>query len=59
VVETFHILPKNFIWIDFVCIWERVNEKQTDIVISNSILQNTGILEKMLNDENFKTIKKC
>ena len=59
VVETFHILPKNDIWVDFVCVWERVDEKQTDIVVSNNIYQNIGILEKKLNDNNFNTQKKC
>jgi len=59
VVETFHILPKNDIWIDFICVWQRVNEKQTDIVVSNNISQNIGILEKKLNDNNFITKKKC
>jgi hypothetical protein len=59
VVETFHILPKNDIWLDFVCIWKRVDEKQNDILVSNNIFKNIGILEKMLNDNNFYTIKKC
>ena len=59
VVETFHILPKHDIWCDFVCVWERVNEKQDDIVVSTNILQNIGILEKKLNDDNFNTKKKC
>ena len=35
VVETFHILHKHCIWIDFVCIWQRLNEKQTDITKLN------------------------
>ena len=59
IVETFHILPKNDVWLDFICIWERVDEKQTDIVVSNNIYQNIGILEKKLNDNNFNTQKKC
>ena len=59
VVETFHILPKNDIWCDFVCVWERVDEKQSDIIVSNTILENIGILEKKLNDNNFYTKKKC
>jgi SAM-dependent methyltransferase len=59
VVETFHILPINDIWCDFICVWERVDKKQEDIVVSNSIVQHVGILEKMLNDNNFNTKKKC
>jgi SAM-dependent methyltransferase len=58
IVESFHITPKNDIWIDFVCVWERVDEKQTDILISNSVLENIGILEKTLHDNGFNTIKK-
>jgi SAM-dependent methyltransferase len=58
VIETFHIMPKCDIWIDFVCIWQRVYEKQTNIVVSNDIAQNIGILEKSLNNNNYKTIKK-
>jgi len=59
VIETFHILPKNDVWFDFVCVWERVNEKQTDIVVSNNITQKIGILEKILNNNNYATKKKC
>jgi hypothetical protein len=59
VVETFHILPKDDIWVDFVCVWERVDEKQRDIVVSNTIFNNIGTLEKMLNDNNFHTKKNC
>jgi SAM-dependent methyltransferase len=59
VVETFHILPKNDIWIDFVCVWQRVDEKQTEIVVSKSVSQTTGVLEKSLNENNFNTSKKC
>lgn len=60
VVETFHILPKNDVWCDFVCVWQRVDEKQTEIIVSHNIYQNVGILEKSLNNiYHLKTIKKC
>jgi SAM-dependent methyltransferase len=59
VIETFHILPKSDIWIDFVCIWQRVIDKETNITISHNIVNNIGLLEKSLNENNFKTIKKC
>ena len=59
IVETFHILPKNDVWLDFICIWERVDEKQTDIVVSKTLSEKVGILEKILNDNNFDTKKKC
>lgn len=58
VVETFHILPKHDIWMDFVCVWQRVEEKQTDIVVPTTISQNIGILQKTLNDNNYPTIQK-
>jgi len=59
VFETFHILPKQDQWCDFVCVWERVDEKQSDIVVSKTIFENIGILEKMLNINNYYTKKKC
>ena len=33
VVETFHIYPKNDVWIDFVCVWKRVETPETEITI--------------------------
>jgi len=58
VVETFHILPITDEWIDFVCVWQRVNEKETEIIVSESILNTIGKLEDLLNINNIKTIKK-
>jgi len=58
VVETFHILPNNSPWLDFVCIWKRVNEKESDITVSQEISNTIGILEKSINDKGLKTIKK-
>jgi len=45
--------------VDFICIWKRVDEKQTDIVVSNNVSQNVGILEQKLHNNNFNTVKKC
>jgi SAM-dependent methyltransferase len=59
VVETFHILPQGDIWMDFICIWQRVNEKQTDIKVSKEIYNNIGKLESLINSNGLKTIKKC
>lgn len=59
VVETFHILPKLDVWTDFVCIWCRVETKETSITVSKDILSTIGILEKMLNDMSYTTVKKC
>uniref|UniRef100_A0A6C0APU4 Methyltransferase type 11 domain-containing protein n=1 Tax=viral metagenome TaxID=1070528 RepID=A0A6C0APU4_9ZZZZ len=59
VVETFHILPKRDMWLDFICVWKATDEIQKDITVSKSISQNIGILEKTLNDNGYKTKKKC
>ena len=59
VVETFHTLPKCDIWIDFVCVWERVDEKQREIIVSNDVSKTIGKLQKALNNDNFNTIQKC
>lgn len=63
VVETFNILPLNRLslndnWIDFVCVWERVHEKETNITISNDIINNIGILEQSIQFKGLKTSKK-
>lgn len=59
VIETFHILPKNDIWTDFVCVWERSEELQTSIVVSEDVAKNILMLEKKLNDNKYNTKKKC
>ena len=59
VVETFHILPSQDIWCDFVCVWERVDTKETEIVVSKTVSENVYILEKALNNNSYKTIKRC
>ena len=58
VIETFHILPKNDTWIDFICVWQRVDEKQTEIVVPTNISESIGLLQKSLNDNNFQTLKR-
>jgi len=58
VIETFHILPKKDLWTDFICIWKRVIDKENNIIVSNNISENIGILEKSLNNNKFQTIKK-
>lgn len=57
VIETFNILPKSSEWIDFVCIWQRVNDKDTSIVLSHEIKNKVGMLEKSLNNKGFNTTK--
>lgn len=58
VIETFHILPLNDIWVDWICIWQRVTCKETEITISNDVVQTVGLLESALHDTRFKTMKK-
>jgi SAM-dependent methyltransferase len=52
VIETFHILPFKDIWIDFVCIWQRTDQKETEIISKKYTI---GILETSLNEHNYKT----
>ena len=59
VIETFHILPAKDIWIDFVCVWGRTNTKETNITVSPEVYQHIGIFEGTLNNNNYKTVKKC
>jgi SAM-dependent methyltransferase len=54
VEETFFILPKNDIWRDFVCIWKRVDEKQTDIVLSDKLKFDNGKLRQKLLKEGYQ-----
>lgn len=56
VKETFHFLPIKDIWIDFVTIWERTDEKQTEIVLPSEIKNSNGPLRQVLTYNNIKTI---
>lgn len=55
VVETFHILPKSVMWVDFVCIWRRTDIKETNITVSDEIRNKRGPLKESLNMNNFPT----
>jgi SAM-dependent methyltransferase len=55
VVETFHILPKNDIWTDFICIWQRTDSKETEITLSNEIINKQGPLKIALHGSGFTT----
>lgn len=59
VIETFHIMPRTDIWIDFVCVWQRVSEKQTEITVKSEIVNTVGILEASLHNDGYITKKKC
>jgi len=54
VEETFFILPKNDIWRDFVCIWKRIDEKQTDIVLTDKLKFDNGKLRQKLMSEGYQ-----
>ena len=55
VVETFHVMPKNDIWIDFVCIWKRTEVPETEIVTPKIIRESIGPLQNALHSESFVT----
>jgi SAM-dependent methyltransferase len=55
VVETFHILPKNDIWTDFICIWQRTDKKENEIVVSDEIKNRVGPLRQALHGVGFST----
>jgi SAM-dependent methyltransferase len=58
VIETFHIIPLNDIWMDFICIWQRTEIKEKEITISDEINNKIGRLEQALLNNGLKTIKK-
>ncbi len=55
VVETFNVLGDT--WNDFICVWKRVDNKETSIVVHNDILDNIGILEKSIIKKGLQTRK--
>ena len=56
--ETFHILPLNDIWCDFVCVWKRVDTPDKSILVSDEKIKNVGPFEKTLTNKGLKLIKK-
>jgi SAM-dependent methyltransferase len=58
VVETFHILPNGDQWLDFICVWKRVDHIQTSILVSTEVSSTKGQLEEYINERGLKTIKK-
>lgn len=58
VLETFHVLPINDIWIDFICIFERVNEITTEIIVSDEVSTSIGLLKQKMIDNEIKFIEK-
>ena len=54
VVEAFHILPANAIWIDFVCVWKRGTKVETEIVLSKTIKDTMTPLKGALIEAGLK-----
>lgn len=55
VEESFHILPLKDIWIDFVCIWKRVDKKEEEIVLPTEIKNRSGPLRAALHSLQVRT----
>jgi SAM-dependent methyltransferase len=55
VEESFHILPISDIWIDFVCIWKRVDEKEEEIVLPLETKFRNGPLRAALHSLQVRT----
>lgn len=55
VEETFHILPKTDVWIDFVTVWKRIEKSETEIVLPNATRFNEGPLRHALHSTGFST----
>lgn len=56
VEETFHVLPKYDYWIDWVTVWKRVNEKESNIIRSEEIKNKVGPLQNALNHNGYPTL---
>ena len=57
VVETFNVVGD--IWNDFVCVWQRTENIDKNITVSESIINHIGILEQTINSKGLHTRKKC
>jgi hypothetical protein len=51
-IERFYILPKYDSFVDFICIWQRVNESQTEV---STHFKTDGLLEKKINSNGYIT----
>jgi SAM-dependent methyltransferase len=58
-VEMFHILPVRDVWIDYICVWKRVDETTKEILTPPEVKKTIGPMEKLLHEMNVKTIKTC
>jgi SAM-dependent methyltransferase len=51
VVETFHVMPKADVWKDFIAVWQRVEQKETWICVTQQVIDTVGPLEKGLIEQ--------
>jgi len=51
-IERFYILPKYDSFVDFICVWQRVDEPQIEV---STHFKTDGPLEKKLNDNGYIT----
>lgn len=51
-IERFYILPKYDSFVDFICVWQKVDEPQIDV---STHFKTDGPLEKRLNDNGYIT----
>ncbi|ARF12378.1 methyltransferase [Klosneuvirus KNV1] len=57
VIETFHIYGTQ--WHDWVCVWKKVLDKETNITVDPKIVNTSGILESALRQQRWDIRKKC
>ena len=55
VAEAFFMLPRRDPWTDLVCVWKRVTDKETTIVLSDDVYQRMGVLKSKLVENSFTT----
>ena len=58
VIETFHILPINDTWYDFICVFKKTNKIDDAITIRDEISNLIGPLRTKLHENGLKTISK-
>jgi len=51
-IERFYVLPKYDLYVDFICVWQRVSETQSEV---STNFKTDGPLEKKLNSNGYTT----
>jgi hypothetical protein len=59
-VESFHVYPQRDIWMDYICVWKRVDstQKETSIIMPETIINSIGPLEKSIQNNGLFTLKR-